>query len=75
MFITWTLMKNQSFQKLNTGIKNLWILLCVTGWGGKLVGIRRVQGFSKTIYSKLKSISKQYSNKEKNKNIREQLKD
>jgi len=37
----------------------------VTGWGGKLVGTSRIQGFSKEIYLKLKSISKQYSNKEK----------
>ena len=32
-----------------------------TGWGSKLVGKSRIQGFSKEIYLKLKSISNQYN--------------
>lgn len=37
----------------------------VTGWGGKLVGTRKAQGFFKATYLKVKSISEQNSNNNK----------
>ena len=38
----------------------------VTGWGGRLVGTRRIQGFSKAIYLRLKPIRKRYNSSNEN---------